>query len=165
MAGDEVILAAITGAHGIKGDVRLKLFGDGVESLNGQRVFHAGGRVLTLTSVRPDMSGGRAGAIVHFAEVPDRTQAEGLRGLTLGVPRTALPALDDGEYYHADYLGRPVFDQDGLTVGTVRAIENYGASDILDIDLIAGGTAMVPFTDDAVTERDGRLVVDRVWLV
>ena len=80
------------------------------------------------------------------------------------MPRGSLPPLAEGEYYHADYLGRAVVDPAGEPIGTVRAIENYGASDILDIDLGEGRTVMVPFIADAVHEDGERLVVDRVWL-
>jgi len=71
-----VTLAAIAGAHGISGEVRLKLFAEGVDSLKRHKSFHAGERVLTLKSVKP----GSAGAIARFAEIADRTAAEKLRG-------------------------------------------------------------------------------------
>lgn len=160
MSGDDVILAAVTGAHAITGEVRLKLFADDIASLKAHKVFSAGGRTLTLKAIRPD----KAGAVARFAEITDRNAAEALRGTTLAVPRASLPPLVEGEYYHADYLGRAVVDRAGEPVGTVRAIENYGASDILDIDLGEGRTVMVPFIPAAVTEAEGRLIVDRVWL-
>lgn len=164
MSGDDVILAAVTGAHGITGEVRLKLFADSLASLKAHKVFSAGGQTLTLKAIRPGGGGKGVGAVARFAEIADRTAAEGLRGTTLAVPRASLPPLAEGEYYHADYLGRAVVDPDGEPIGTVRAIENYGASDILDIDLGEGRTVMVPFIPTAVTEAEGRLIVDRAWL-
>ena len=97
-----VTLAAIVGAHGVTGEVRLKLFGEGVESLRRFRAFNASG--LTLAKLRDD---GKGGATARFAEVTDRTAAEALRGILLTVPRSALPPLAEGEYYHADLIGLP----------------------------------------------------------
>ena len=99
---DQVILAAVAGAHGVGGEVRLKLFAEGLDSLKRQQTLQAGERVLTLKAVRP----GSAGAIARFAEIADRRAAEALRGTLLTVPRESLPPLAEGEYYHADLLGR-----------------------------------------------------------
>src|SRR3546814_2909853 len=93
-----VTLAAIAGAHGVRGEVRLKLFGEGAEALRAFSVFEAGDRKLTLKSVRP----ANQGAVATFAEITDRSAAEALRGTLLTVPRSALPALGEGEYYHHD---------------------------------------------------------------
>ena len=157
----DITLAAIAGAHGITGEVRLKLFGQGLESLQAHKVFVAGGRTLTLKSLRPD----KIGAVARFAEVGDRTAAEGLRGTLLAVPRDSLPPIAEGEYYHADIIGLAVVDTDGAPVGVVTAIENYNAGDILEITLADGKTAMVPFKPPAVPEVGDVMVVDRAWLV
>ncbi|KAB7648468.1 ribosome maturation factor RimM [Polymorphobacter fuscus] len=156
-----VTLAAIAGAHGITGEVRLKLFGQGLDSLEAHKVFSAGGRTLTLKSLRPD----KIGAVARFAEISDRTAAEGLRGTLLAVPRASLPPLAEGEYYHADIIGLAVVDTDGVAVGTVTAIENYNAGDILEITLPDGKTAMVPFRPPGVPDVGDVVVVDRDWLV
>ena len=157
----DVTLAAIAGAHGISGEVRLKLFGQGLESLTAHKVFIAGGRTLTLKSLRPD----KIGAVARFAEIGDRTAAEGLRGTLLAVPRASLPPLAEGEYYHADVIGLAVVDTEGAAVGTVSAIENYNAGDILEITLPDGKTVMVPFCPPGVPEVRDVVVVDREWLV
>lgn len=161
MAADMIMLAAVAGAHGIRGEVRLKLFTDAADNLARHARFDAGGRVLVLQAIRPDKPGT---AVARFTGISDRNAAEALRGLQLTVPRTDLPELAEGEYYVADYLGMAVADETGATVGKVRAIENFGASDILDIALAAGGTVMVPFVADVVREEGGRLIVDRAWL-
>ena len=96
-----VVMAAVAGAHGVAGEVRLKLFTGSVDNLKAHARFEAGGRTLTLKSVRP----GPQGAVARFAEVGDRTAAEGLRGTVLTVPRDSLPALPAGEYYWHDLLG------------------------------------------------------------
>ena len=157
----DVTLAAIAGAHGITGEVRLKLFGQGLESLTVHKVFHAANRTLTLKSLRPD----KIGAVARFAEINDRTAAENLRGTLLTIPRASLPPLAEGEYYHADIIGLPVVSLGGEPLGTVTAIENYNAGDILEITLADGKTAMVPFRPPAVPEVGTNVVVDIAWLV
>lgn len=147
----------MSGAHGIGGEVRLKLFGDGPDSLKRFKTFAAGGRTLTLKQLRDD---GKGGAIARFAEIVDRTAAEGLRGTTLSVPRDALPPLEPGEFYHADLIGLEVVDTDGTAVGTVIAVENFGAGDILEIEKPDRRTFMVPLTPAAVPAIGARIVVD-----
>lgn len=129
-ANRPVTLAAIAGAHGVRGEVRLKLFGEGAEALRAFSVFDAGDRRLTLTSVRP----ANQGAVASFAEVADRSAAEALRGTVLTVPRSALPTLAEGEYYHHDLIGLPCVSSDGTPIGHVAAVENFGAGDILEIE-------------------------------
>ncbi len=156
-----VTLAAVAGAHGITGEVRLKLFADGLESLNAQKIFAAGDRTLTLKSLRPD----KIGAVARFAEINDRNAAEALRGTLLTVPRDSLPPLADGEYYHADVIGLAAVTLTGDAIGTVTAIENFNAGDILEITRRDGRTAMVPFRPPAVPEWGDHVVVDPDWLV
>lgn len=150
-----VTLAAITGAHGVTGEVRLKLFGEGVEAFSAHRRFNGG--ALTLRKVRDD---GKGGAIARFAEIADRSAAESLRGTVLTVPRSALPPLAEGEYYHADLIGLAVISDAGEPLGTVIAVENYGAGDVLEIERVDGKRFMVPMRLEAVPEwNDERLVV------
>ena len=141
-----VTLAAIAGAHGVRGEVRLKLFGEGAEALRAFSVFEAGDRKLTLKSVRP----ANQGAVATFAEITDRSGAEALRGTVLTVPRSALPPLGEGEYYHHDLLGLPCVSTDGSAVGEVVAIDNFGAGDILEIKKPDGKRFMVPMNAQAV---------------
>ncbi len=157
---NDIVLAAVAGAHGIGGALRLKLFTASPDRLREIRVFSAGDKTLTLLDVRPD----KMGAIARFAEVTDRTAAEALRGTVLSVPRAALPALPEGEYYHVDLIGRAVQGPDGAVLGTVSAVENFGAGDILEIRLESGKAAMVPYRADIVAESGAALVLDPVWL-
>ena len=155
-----VTLAAIVGAHGVAGEVRLKLFGDGVEALKRHKHFNDG--ALTLVKLRDD---GKGGAIARFAEAATRGDAERLRGTALSVPRDALPPLAEGEFYHADLLGLPVVTDAGERVGTVLAIENFGATDIIEItrDPVpekGPKTFMVPMIPAAVYEWNAeRLII------
>lgn len=155
-----VTLAAIAGAHGVRGEVRLKLFGEGADSLRAFSTFEAGERKLTLKSIRP----ANQGAVATFAEVNDRSAAEALRGTLLTVPRSALPPLGEGEYYHHDLLGLPCVADDGEALGHVAAIENFGAGDVVEIERPNGKRFMVPMRPQAVPEWDGeRLVVARAF--
>lgn len=141
MAQDRpVTLAAIIGAHGVAGELRLKLFGDGPESLKRYKTFSAGARTLTLKSIRP----GPNGAVARFVEVADRTEAEALRGVVLTVPRSALPPLEPGEYYHCDLIGLPCISDADDPVGTIVAVDNFGAGDVLEIEKSNGKRFMVP---------------------
>ena len=155
-----VTLAAIIGAHGVAGEVRLKLFGEGAQSLSRHKTFNDG--ALTLVKVRDD---GKGGAIARLAESASRGDAEKLRGTALTVPRDALPPLAEGEFYHADLLGLPVVTDTGETVGTVLAIENFGATDIIEITRApvpekGPKTFMVPMIPTAVIGWDeARLVI------
>ena len=145
MQDKPVTLAAVTGAHGVAGEVRLKLFGEGLEGLKPHKSFNEG--KLTLSKVRSDNKGG---AIARFAEVADRNAAEALRGTVLTVPRSALPALEEGEFYYSDLLGLPVVTDAGDAVGTVCAVENFGATEIVEIEKPDGKKFMVPLTEQAV---------------
>ncbi|OHT20305.1 MULTISPECIES: ribosome maturation factor RimM [Edaphosphingomonas] len=150
-----VTLAAIIGAHGIKGEVRLKLFTD---DLAPYTTLHAGDRAFTLKSVRP----GSNGAVARFAEIADRDQAEALRGVALTVPRSELPPLGEGEYYHVDLIGLPCV-ADGVDLGTAVAVENFGAGDIVEIERPGGKRFMVPVAA-AVTVEPDRLLIDPAFV-
>ena len=149
-----VVLAVITGAHGVTGEVRLKLFGEGLASLKAHKAFN--GDALTLGKLRDD---GKGGAIARFAEIADRTAAEALRGTLLTVPRSALPPLEEGEYYHADLIGLPAISDEGEALGEVVSVENYGAGDLLEIERPGGRRFLVPMIEAAVPEWDGERVV------
>ena len=108
MPDKPVTLAAITGAHGVTGEVRLKLFGEGIASLKPHKLFNDG--ALALEKLKDD---GKGGAIARFAGVADRNAAEALRGTALTVPRSALPPLGEGEYYYTDLIGLSVTSAEG----------------------------------------------------
>ena len=159
-----VTLAAIIGAHGVGGEVRLKLFGEGVGALRRYRAFNDSS--LTLEKLKDD---GKGGAIARFAEVADRNAAEALRGTALTVPRSALPPLGEGEYYHADLIGLPAVSDTGEDLGTCVAVDNFGAGDVLEIqrpsvDGKPGKRFMVPMRAEAVPEwNETRLVIAAIY--
>lgn len=162
MAQDRpVTLAAIIGAHGVTGEVRLKLFGEGVAALKRYRAFNDSG--FTVEKLKDD---GKGGAIARFAEVTDRTGAERLRGTALTVPRASLPPLAAGEYYYTDLIGLPAVATTGEALGICVAVENFGAGDVLEIERPAEEGKkptrfMVPMREDAVPEwSDERMVIE-----
>jgi 16S rRNA processing protein RimM len=160
LAEPQVILAAVAGAHGVGGEVRLKLFGEGLDSLRRHKVLFAGARALTVTSLKP----GSAGAIARFAEIADRAAAEALRGQLLTVPRSALPPLAAGEYYHADLIGLPCESAAGEALGTIVAVENFGAGELLEVERPGGKRALIPFRPGIADLEAGRVVADPAFL-
>jgi len=153
-------MAAVIGAHGLKGEVRVKTFTERPEVLAQYHRLHArDSRVFTLsriTATKADES------IVTFAEVVDRSTAEGLKGLELFVARDVLPATGKNEFYHADLVGLVAIDEADRVIGTVKAIHNYGACYVIEITRGDGDTVMLPFARDFVPEIDlkaGRVVI------
>ena len=160
MADRRVILAAVAGAHGVGGEVRLKLFAESVDSLKRHGKLFAGERTLTVAALRA----GGGGAIARFAEIGDRNAAEALRGTLLSVPRGELPPLEEGEYYHADLIGLPCESMAGEPLGTVVAVENFGAGDLLEVERPDGKRALIPFRDGIADLEDDRIVADPAFL-
>jgi 16S rRNA processing protein RimM len=161
MLRTKILLGHIAGAHGIKGDVLIKTYtgapGDigaygALSDEAGQRSFVVKVRHVTQN-----------GVVAGIAGVTDRTTAEGLKGVQLHVARERLPPPADGEFYHADLVGLAAADAGGATIGTVVAVRNYGAGDLLEIALSGRReTELVPFTQAFVPEvsiNDGRVVV------
>ena len=159
MAEDQVALAAIAGAHGISGEVRLKLFAESADSLKRHEQVRVGDRLLTLASLK-----GAGTPVARFVEISDRNAAEALRGQLVTVPRSALPPLGEGEYYHADLIGLPCESAQGEPLGKVVAVEDFGAGDILEIEKSDGRRAMVPFRAGVADLVDGRIVLDPEFL-
>ena len=161
MANDRpVTLAAIIGAHGVAGEVRLKLFGEGVAGLKPFRAFNDG--KLIVEKLRDD---GKGGAVARFAGVTDRTAAEALRGTALTVPRAALPALGEGEFYYADLLGLPAVSTEGEELGICVAVENFGAGDVIEIERPDKKRFMVPMRAEAVPAWGDKLVISAAFVL
>lgn len=156
---EQVALAAIAGAHGISGEVRLKLFAESADSLKRHREVTVGDNLLTLESLKGDRT-----PIARFSGISDRNAAEALRGRLVTVPRSALPPLEEGEYYHADLIGLPCESAAGEPLGKVVAVEDFGAGDLLEIEKPDGKRAMVPFRAGVADLADGRIVADPDFL-
>jgi 16S rRNA processing protein RimM len=154
-----IALAAVAGAHGVKGELRLKLFSDSVDSLSRHQKLFVGGVERRLLSIRDAKN-----PVGRFEGIADRSAAEALRGSLIEVERSALPPLEEGEYYHADLIGLPAVDGEGHSVGTVAAVENYGAGDLLEIEAADGKRSLIPFKDGIADLADGRIVLDPEFL-
>jgi len=160
MTGKRVALAAVAGAHGVKGEVRLKLFSDSAASLASHKIVYVGDAERRLLSVR---EGGKT-AVARFDGIGDRSAAEALRGQLVEVDRSALPPPEEGEYYHADLIGMPCVDRDGQVVGTVASVENFGAGDLLEVELPNGRKSLIPYSE-GIADHDGeRIVIDPEFL-
>ncbi len=162
MPEDRVCLGVVVGAHGVQGRLRVKPFTADAEAVA------AYGPVEDEAGTwrrRLRVTGQAKGVVVAAMEgVDSREAAEALRGCRLMVPRAALPALaDPEEYYYADLVGLGVDSGDGERLGTVRAVHDFGAGDVLEVALEGGGTALYPFTRRVVPTVDlaaGRLVIE-----
>ena len=160
-ANDHLDVARVGAAHGIKGEVRMTSFtADPMDVAKYSPLLADDGRTFRILAARP---AGKSAAtlIVRFDGIADRTAAEALNGLDLSVPRSALGKPDDDEFFHADLIGLSAVTPDGAPLGTVIAVQNYGAGDLIEIAPARGNTILVPFTRAAVPAVDlpGRRVV------
>jgi 16S rRNA processing protein RimM len=158
---EEVCVAAIAGAYGVRGEVRLKSFTTDPEDVaTYSPLSDEAGRSYELTLGVPVKGGFSA----RLSGVATRDAAEALRGTRLYVPRERLPSLPDDEFYHADLIGLEVVDTSGDTLGRVRAVLDHGAGDLLEVARPVGhGTILLPFTRTTVPTVDlaaGRIVAD-----
>ncbi|KFE35736.1 ribosome maturation factor RimM [Thioclava atlantica] len=159
---DRVCVGAIAGAFGVQGEVRLKSFCAEPGDIAGYAPLYTedGSRAFDVTLTRATKNG--LGA--RLSGVNTKEEADALRGTTLWADRDKLPSLPDDEFYYADLIGLTVVDTGGEKLGTVRAVHNHGAGDILEI--FASGrkqALLLPFTKAIVPTVDltaGRIVAD-----
>jgi 16S rRNA processing protein RimM len=157
---ERVLLGAVIGAHGIKGEVRVKTFTADPDALGAYGpLITDDGRRLQVGALRPGKPGE---AVVRFEGVADRNGAEALKGRQLFVPREALPAPDADEFYHADLVGLAVEDPSHTALGRVRALHNFGAGDVMEIETPSGATEFLPFNASVVkkVELPIRIVIE-----
>ncbi|MCQ0989162.1 ribosome maturation factor RimM [Jiella marina] len=156
-------MAVIGGAHGIRGECRVRSFTEEPEAFSAYGpLFDAKGNRYTVKAARPQKNV----LLVRFEEVGDRNHAERLNGTELFVDRAVLPETeDDEEFYLEDLVGLVASTAAGETIGEVVAVHNFGAGDILEIAPPEGATVMIPFSEAAVPALDveaGVLTVDPV---
>jgi 16S rRNA processing protein RimM len=150
---DRVLLGYIAGAHGIRGEVLVKSYTDDPADIAayGPLSDEAGTRTIAFTKARVATKG----VIAKVDGVEDRNGAEALKGARLYVDRALLPAPDDDEFYYADLIGLDVVTTDGTTIGTVVAIQNYGAGDLVEYRLAGSKrTELLPFNEIFVPDVD-----------
>ena len=159
---DHVLVAAIAGSFGVRGEVRLKSFTAEPEAVADYGPLHVenGSARYTVTLVGPIKGGYSA----RLSGVTTKEQADALRGTRLFADRSALPSLPDDEFYHADLLGLDAFDPGGQKLGRIKAVLNHGAGDILELDRGPGqASVLVPFTLAVVPTVDlasRRVIID-----
>ncbi len=158
---DLICVGAISGAFGVRGEVRIKSFcADPAAIADYSPLMTEDGRQFDLGITRA-IKGGFAAKIVGLDNKED---ADALRNTRLYTERSRLPALPDDEYYHSDLIGLEVVDTGGAVLGKVKAVLNHGAGDILEV--FGKGMkepALLPFTREAVPTVDlaaGRIVAD-----
>lgn len=150
MSDSLLLMAEITGVHGIKGEVKLRLFGEDMKLLTKNALLdESGNAACTITKLR----GGDGFAVATIEGLADRTQAEKWRGKKLYLPRDILPKIKKKDtFYHVDLIGLEARHIDGSVLGKVIGVANYGAGDLLDIKPAKGNSFFVPFRDEMVPE-------------
>jgi 16S rRNA processing protein RimM len=160
IGAERVLLGAVTAAHGIRGEVKVKTFTETPDNLAAYGALTTeDGRRLDVTSLRPTKGDE---AVAQFKGIADRNAAESLKGQGLYVAREALPEPEPGEFYLTDLIGLAAEDESGTVLGRVAAVHNFGAGDVLEVKRDNGASEYVPFTDDAVPAVDiagGRVVI------
>jgi len=157
-----ICVGAIAGSFGVQGEVRIKSFcADPSAIADYGPLFTEDGAQSYAIKLTRTVSGGLGARI---AGVATKEQADALRGISLYVDRAKLPNLPDDEFYHTDLIGLAAHDTGGALIGTVQAVHNHGAGDLLEI---AGAalktTLLLPFTREVVPTVDltaKRIVVD-----
>lgn len=153
VASRRVLLGEITTVHGIRGEVVVRSYTANPSDIAAYGALEtAQGQPLPMLHV---IRTTERGVIVRIAGIADRTAAEGYRGTQLWIARDRLPVAADGEFYHADLIGLRAIAGDGSVVGTIIAVENFGAGDLLEVALAQSKlTEYVPFTNDFVPTID-----------
>lgn len=161
-----VCVAAVAAPHGVRGALKLKSFTETPAMVGGYGpLCDATGQELFAVRVIGEVKGC---VIVAADGITDRESAEALRGVRLYVPRQRLPKIADDTFYHADLVGLAVEDAAGRVLGTIDAVHDFGAGDVLEYRDGNGRSGMVAFTTAHVPEVDlerGRVVVAAQALV
>ena len=157
-----ILIAEITTAHGIRGEVVVRAYTDNPDSLvaYGPLMDAPGGRSFTLTTLRVT----NKGVLARVAGINDRNAAEALRGTKLYVDRAKLPSTGEAEFYHADLIGLRAVSEDGQALGEIVSVQNFGAGDLLELKPLEGETEFIPFENRWVPTVDlaaGQLVIVR----
>ena len=148
MTKDDILLAQIGAAHGIRGEVRVKPFGE-ADMLDRYGPLHdAQGRSYEITAMRPQ----KTVLVVRFKGIDSREAAESLNGVELFVDRSALPAPEEDEFYLSDLIGLQAVSPQGETLGKIVEVHDFGAGDIIEIRLTSGKTELFAFTREIFPE-------------
>jgi 16S rRNA processing protein RimM len=157
-----ICVAQIGAPHGVRGEVRIKSFTADPMALADYGVLSTedGARAFEIAALRP----AKDVLVARLAGIANRDAAESLRNTRLYVPRDRLPAAEEDEFYHADLVGLAAVSTDGTAIGTVAALHNFGAGDLIEVAPAEGGPSLLlPFTKEGVPTVDiagGRIVID-----
>lgn len=161
MKEKRILIGEITTVHGIKGLVKIRPYAEDESLFDTPLFIEESGNKTISVSLKNMLKGDW---LAEVENVTDRNEAEKLRGTQLYINRDAMPETDDGEFYIEDLKGMKVVDASGADVGTVLSVENFGASDLLDIKPPSGPSFYLPFTDDIVIDVDfdtGTIKIER----
>lgn len=157
-----ICVGAISGSFGVRGEVRIKSFCAIPEDIATYSPLSSedGATTFSITLSGPIKHGFSA----RLSGITSKEQADALSGTRLYTTRDRLPSLPDDEYYYNDLTGLEVFDTGGAQIGQVKAVQNHGAGDLLEIQTAnSSGTILIPFTQIAVPTVDlttGRIIID-----
>lgn len=160
-----ICIAEITGSHGVKGAMKLRVYLENQEDLKAYMpLLKEDGEPFTFKIIQS----GPKGILIQSPEAVDRTQADILKGMKLFIPRNRLKSLPEEEYYHTDLIGCEVRDKTGKVRGQVKAVLNYGAGDILEVNLEGiREPLLIPFRKEfvlAVHIKEKYIVMDAAFL-
>lgn len=152
MNTNKILLAQIGKAQGIKGEVRVKPFGEPEMLDQYGRLETKDGTLFRIKRMRAQKNM----LIVKFEGVNSREEAEALNGVELYIDRAKMPEMEDkDEFYISDLIGMDAVNETGETIGIVKDVPNFGAGDMIEITPTGGGnTYYLPFTQDVVPEID-----------
>lgn len=152
-----ICVAKIATAHGIKGLVKLHVFADDISLVTGD-LFTAETGDKTLKIIPKNKTAKHW--LAEVDGVVERNGAEALRGTELYAPQTALPEIADDEFYYSDLIGLPAIDESGTIIGEIIAVENFGASDLLDIKPKGKPSFYLPVSDETLLEiADDKVII------
>ncbi len=159
--GNRICVGVVAGSHGLQGAVKIKSFMAVPKDIAayGPVTDKSGERSFEIRLI----SANQKGLVAALSGVKDRNASEAMRGTELYLSRDLLPKLDEDEFYYSDLMGLLVENINGEVIGTVSLIDNYGAGEVMEVDLKDGGTEMFPLSREVVPEIDlknGRIVVN-----
>jgi 16S rRNA processing protein RimM len=162
MSEEMICVGTVSGSYGVHGELRVKSFCAVPEDIEtySPLTTEDRGRSFALALIRPMKNG----FVARIADVATKEQADALRGTQLFARRDQLPTLPDDEYYYSDLTGLDVFDTGGTLLGQVKSVQNHGAADLLEVQVVgASATVLIPFTMAIVPTVDlnaRRIVAD-----
>lgn len=145
-----LLVAQVGGAHGVRGELKITTFTADPMALKDYKALlkQDGSPAVVIASARPT----KGGIVARLKGVDDRNAAEALRGLKLFITRDVLPEPEEDEFYLADLIGLAVETEAGELLGKVKAVQDFGAGDLIEIQPKVGASWWLPFTRETVPQ-------------